>query len=115
MTNPYPTDPQPRRAFVEPANGVDQWQQPVRPADLQHRPPSHTAHHYPAPPWQAGGQIQGGPVPPPIVINNVAHAQAAAVAVGPRTNHLLHLILTICTGGLWGIAWLILWLSRGCR
>lgn len=26
---------------------------------------------------------------------------------GRRTNHLFHLILTILTGGLWGIVWII--------
>jgi len=41
------------------------------------------------------------------VINNVD--------AGPRTNHLLHLTLTVLTLGFWGPVWLIIWLVRGCR
>ena len=32
----------------------------------------------------------------------------AVLAKGQRINHVLHLILTILTGGLWGIVWIIL-------
>jgi len=35
------------------------------------------------------------------------------MAIGSRPNHVLHLILTILTGGLWLIVWIILALRRG--
>lgn len=31
---------------------------------------------------------------------------------GTKVNHILHLILTILTAGLWGIVWIILVLTR---
>jgi hypothetical protein len=37
----------------------------------------------------------------------------AVMVKGQRVNHLLHLILTIFTAGLWGIVWLILVLTGG--
>lgn len=35
------------------------------------------------------------------------------VAFKPGTNHILHLILSLITGGLWLPVWLILVLTRG--
>lgn len=34
------------------------------------------------------------------------------LAVGDTPNHILHLILTIVTGGLWGLVWMLLLLKR---
>ncbi|GAA4527119.1 hypothetical protein GCM10023174_14180 [Chelativorans composti] len=34
--------------------------------------------------------------------------QKRVLAQGVKPNHLLHLLLTIFTGGLWGIVWLII-------
>ena len=42
----------------------------------------------------------------PTVINN------NIVNNGRKTNHLLHLILTLITGGLWAIVWVILIIVR---
>ncbi|MBD3941641.1 DUF4234 domain-containing protein [Microbacterium sp. NEAU-LLC] len=38
-------------------------------------------------------------------------AHNAIIVTGKRPNHVLHLILTIVTGGLWGIVWIIVALS----
>ena len=31
---------------------------------------------------------------------------------GKKTNHLLHFILTVCTGGLWGFVWIAVAVSN---
>ena len=94
-------EPQPRRAYIEPVNGVEQYQRP----EYWDRPAYPPAGPDGQPQW-ADWQ-KGGPLPQPVVINNVD--------AGPRTNHLLHLTLTVLTLGFWGPVWLIIWLVRGCR
>lgn len=37
----------------------------------------------------------------------------AALASGKPLNTKLHLILTICTVGIWGIVWFALWITGG--
>lgn len=37
----------------------------------------------------------------------------AVIASGSRPNHILHLLLTIFTAGLWAIVWIIVGLSSG--
>jgi hypothetical protein len=39
----------------------------------------------------------------------------ATIATGNRINHVLHLILTIVTVGLWGIVWIILAITGGIK
>jgi hypothetical protein len=39
----------------------------------------------------------------------------ATIATGNRVNHVLHLILTIVTVGLWGIVWIILAITGGIK
>jgi hypothetical protein len=39
----------------------------------------------------------------------------ATVATGKRVNHILHLILTILTAGLWAIVWIILAITGGIK
>jgi hypothetical protein len=41
------------------------------------------------------------------------HGNTAVIAFGKRPNHILHLILTLITFGLWGIIWLILAATGG--
>ena len=38
---------------------------------------------------------------------------SAVMLKGKRVNHLLHLILTLCTLGLWAIVWLIVAIAAG--
>jgi hypothetical protein len=37
----------------------------------------------------------------------------ATLAKGKPLNTKLHLILTICTAGIWGIVWFALWITGG--
>jgi hypothetical protein len=37
----------------------------------------------------------------------------AVIVKGHRPNHLLHLILTVLTAGLWGIVWVIVAITGG--
>jgi hypothetical protein len=37
---------------------------------------------------------------------------SASIAKGKRPNHVLHLILTIVTAGLWAIVWIILAITK---
>jgi len=46
----------------------------------------------------------------PKVVQNVYIQQ-----VPKGLNHLLHLVLTICTGGLWGFVWAGLAIGRALR
>jgi hypothetical protein len=39
----------------------------------------------------------------------------ATIATGNKINHVLHLILTILTVGLWGIVWIILAITGGIK
>jgi hypothetical protein len=39
----------------------------------------------------------------------------ATIATGNKINHVLHLILTILTAGLWGIVWIILAITGGIK
>jgi hypothetical protein len=39
----------------------------------------------------------------------------ATIASGNRINHVLHLILTIITAGLWGIVWILLAIFGGIK
>jgi len=41
------------------------------------------------------------------------HGNTAVIAFGKRPNHVLHLILSIITFGLWLIVWLIVSLTGG--
>lgn len=41
------------------------------------------------------------------------HGNTAVITMGKPVNHVLHLILTIVTLGLWGVVWLILALTGG--
>ena len=36
------------------------------------------------------------------------HSQKNTMAIGTTPNHVLHLILTIFTAGLWGIVWILI-------
>lgn len=53
------------------------------------------------------------PTMPPQINVNLAQSVSqsvthAAVIVHPRrVNHVLHLVLTLLTGGLWGIVWIV--------
>ena len=38
---------------------------------------------------------------------------SAVMVKGKRVNHLLHLVLTLCTLGLWAIVWLIVSIAGG--
>lgn len=35
------------------------------------------------------------------------HCQSRVLAVGTTPNHMLHLVLTLLTCGLWGVVWLL--------
>lgn len=68
---------------------------------------------FPAEPRQpyAGHPYPPPQLPPQIIIQNTANAAAAASgAVPKRTNHVLHFIATLCTGGLWLPVWL--WIAH---
>lgn len=41
------------------------------------------------------------------------YCQKDTLAVGTRPNHILHLILTILTGGCWALVWIFLWVFSG--
>lgn len=78
----------------------------------------HTAPQQSAPSAPQYQQAPAQQYQPPIVINNVTSSSAASVAmvgvVGGRrrVNHLLHLILTLLTGGLWIFVWIYLAVRR---
>src|SRR5574337_482956 len=50
------------------------------------------------------------PPPPPsaIVITNTDAAAGSSVVVTNATNHALHMILTLITGGLWLPVWVVM-------
>lgn len=58
----------------------------------------------PTQPQGTPGQYPNGM--PPIVINNTAIA-AASAGPGKKTNHVMHAVLTLCTGGLWIPVWIV--------
>jgi hypothetical protein len=41
-----------------------------------------------------------------------SYCQKHTLATGTKPNHTLHLILTILTGGLWGIVWILITLGK---
>lgn len=53
---------------------------------------------------------QAAAAPPPPV--QVVVQQSNIVGYGPRTNHILHFILTVLTGGLWLPVWIIVALGN---
>ena len=36
------------------------------------------------------------------------HCERKVLAIKNQVNHIFHLILTICTGGIWGIVWVLM-------
>jgi hypothetical protein len=73
--------------------------------------------------WWAAQQLAATPpVPmqqqpmmaPPVFINNnvAATAMVAGYAGRRRTNHALHFVLTLFTGGLWAPVWFFVWLGN---
>jgi hypothetical protein len=69
---------------------------------------------YQGPPQQQPyGQQQPYPQPPPYGYPAPPQQFTQVNVVGMQgrivTNHVLHLILTILTCGLWGVVWLIVW------
>jgi hypothetical protein len=52
-------------------------------------------------------EVRGG-----FNVQSQSDYQAVMIRPGQRTNHILHLILTIITGGLWLFVWVILALTH---
>ncbi len=44
-----------------------------------------------------------------------SHCEKKVLAVKDKVNHVLHLILSLCTIGLWSWIWLILWIVNLCK
>jgi hypothetical protein len=42
------------------------------------------------------------------------HCRSVTTITRPNTNHILHLLLTLITGGLWLIVWILLTIKGGC-
>lgn len=91
-------------------------------------PPQGYPQGYPQPGYPPQGYPQQGypqPMMQPMIINVMGGAASssssasAAIAVPAaektKTSHVLHLILTIFTGGLWLPVWIILYMIRGCN
>lgn len=77
------------------------WQQPAYPV--------------PAAPFTPPlGLILDGAIAKAVVVGwrVESHTEAQAVLVsGQRPNHLLHLVLTLCTCGFWGFVWIVVALT----
>ena len=87
-------------------------------------PPPPSAGWYPDPSGQPGRRFHDGatwthhftpdapaPATPTVVVNNHVNAAPAypmpVIVTGKRTNHVLHLVLTFLTAGLWLPVWVI--------
>ena len=86
--------------------------------------PVYPPQGYPQPGYPPQGYPQ--PMMQPMIINvmggsassSSSSSSAAAITVAAaktKTSHLLHLIATIFTGGLWLPVWLTLYAIRGCN
>jgi hypothetical protein len=76
----------------------------------QHYWDGHQWTHYAPPPPQPPSPPQ-----PTIIINNNAVGAPAPVIVSARPNHVLHLLLTLLTFGMWLPVWLIVTIVGGRR
>ena len=85
--------------------------------------PSYPPQGYPQPGYPPQGYPQ--PMMQPMIINVMGGAASssssssaaimAPMVVKPKTSHVLHLLLTIFTGGLWLPVWITLYMIRGCN
>jgi hypothetical protein len=123
-----------RLSTVPPGNGTDagdtqqtetpQTDESAPAPPTQEQPPSDAppATAKPEPPtvnkWspdqrkQALAQSVAGEVRSGWKVQSQSDYQAVMIQEGKRVNHILHLILTILTAGLWAIVWIILVLTR---
>lgn len=79
----------------------------------QYPAPTYGQPVYPQQPYQQQGPYGPPPGYPPqyqqpqnMAVAAPVMQQRVVIAGGRGVNHMLHLVLTICTGGVWGIVWI---------
>ena len=91
---------------------VQPFAQPYGQPYLHGQPPMYGAHPMYFQPPMHGAQPMYAPQPVFVPQPGQQTVVVNGAGVGKRVNHLLHLVLTVLTGGLWLPVWLILALAK---